>query len=110
MNLDDSNASSQMLLRIDGELSIFRAAELKPLFMTDPLPLEIDLSGVTELDTAGVQLLMLAKNIATAQQRELRLVGHSQSVLEVLTLLNLSTYLGSSLAAPTVAVGRVYES
>jgi anti-anti-sigma factor len=109
MNLDDAKASSRMLLRIDGELTIFRAAELKPLLLSDPLPSAIDLSGVTELDTAGVQLLMLAKNTAQAQQRELRLVGHSQAVQEVLALLNLSSGLSTGLG-DGVAVGRGYES
>ena len=64
--------SAPPVLRIEGELTIFRAMELKPVMLADPLPEEIDLSGVTELDTAGVQLLMLAKRTALAQQRELR--------------------------------------
>ena len=84
------------VLRIEGELTIFRAAELKPLLLADPLPLQIDLSGVTEIDTAGVQLLMLAKNTARAQQRELRLVAHSPAVREVFGLLNLAACFGDS--------------
>lgn len=85
------------VLRIDGELTIFRAMELKPIMLANPLPEEIDLSGVTELDTAGVQLLMLAKRTALAQQRELRLVGHSPAVLEVFELLNVAAYFGDPL-------------
>jgi len=85
------------VLRIDGELTIFRAAELKPVLLTEPMPLELDLSGVTELDSAGVQLLMLAKRAAQAQQRELRLVAHSPAVIEVFELLNLAAYFGDPL-------------
>lgn len=96
------------VLRIEGELTIFRAAELKPLLLAEPLPLAIDLSGVTEIDTAGVQLLLLAKNTARAQQRELRLVAHSPAVLDVFELLNLAACFGDPLAA--AALESLHES
>ena len=89
--------STPSTLRIEGELTIFRAMELKPVMLADPLPEEIDLSGVTELDTAGMQLLMLAKRTAVEQQRELRLVGHSPAVMEVFELLNVAAYFGDHL-------------
>jgi anti-sigma B factor antagonist len=91
------------LLRITGELTIYRAAELKQVLLAeltelaDPAPLEVDLSGVTNIDTAGVQLLMLAKKTAQAGQRELRLVAHSPAVIEVFELLNLAAYFGDPL-------------
>ncbi|MDD2810054.1 STAS domain-containing protein [Rhodoferax sp.] len=84
-------------LRIEGELTIFRAMELKPVLLAEPPVDEIDLSGVTDLDTAGVQLLMLAKKTAQAQQRALRLVRHSPAVLEVFELLNVAAYFGDPL-------------
>jgi anti-anti-sigma regulatory factor len=89
--------STPSVLRIEGELTIFRAMELKPILLADPLPEEIDLSGVTELDTAGVQLLMLVKRAAVEQQRELRLVGHSPAVMEVFELMNVAAYFGDHL-------------
>ncbi len=90
-------APEAAVLRIEGELTIFRAMELKPALLTQAQHLEIDLSGVTELDTAGVQLLMLAKKTALAEQRELRLVGHSPAVIEVFELLNVAAYFGDPL-------------
>ena len=89
--------SAPQVLRIEGEFTIFRAAELKPLVLASPPADEIDLSGVTELDTAGVQLLMLAKKTALAQQRNVKLVGHSPAVLEVFELLNVAAYFGDPL-------------
>ncbi|HEY0817886.1 MAG TPA: STAS domain-containing protein [Rhizobacter sp.] len=87
-------------LRVDGELSIYRAAELKPLILqaveSSPV-LEIDLSGVTEFDTAGVQLLLLAKRCATERGHELRLVRHSAVVVDVLQLLDLVAHFGDPL-------------
>lgn len=83
-------------LRIDGELTVVRANELKPLVLGAQLR-EIDLSGVSCLDTAGLQLLVLAKREALAAGRDLRLVRHSQAVLEVFDLLNMAAYFGDHL-------------
>ena len=89
--------STPNVLRLEGELTIFRAMELKPMLLASPPVDEIDLSGVTELDTAGVQLLMLAKKTALAQQRNVKLVAHSPAVLEVFELLNVAAYFGDHL-------------
>ena len=84
-------------LRLEGELTIYRAAELKPLIL-EPLGeakfLEIDLASVSEFDSAGVQLLMLAKREAQARGGELRLIGHSPAVLDVFELLDLAAFFG----------------
>jgi len=85
------------ILRIEGELTIFRAMELKLALLPVPPLTEIDLSGVTEIDTAGVQLLMLAKKTALAEGRELRLLAHSPAVIEVFELLNVAAYFGDPL-------------
>jgi anti-anti-sigma factor len=111
-------------LHITGEMSIFRAAELKAMLLDAPAPTEVDLSGVTEIDTAGLQLLVLAKRHAQAQGRELRLVGHSAAVTDVFDLLNVAGYFGDTIvvaaqqAAParrqrptgTAATRRSHES
>ena len=93
-------AAAVQTLRIDGEFSIYRAAELKPVLMqaVDASPvLEIDLSGVAEFDTAGVQLLLLAKRVAAERGHELRLVRHSAVVVDVLQLLDLAAHFGDPL-------------
>jgi anti-anti-sigma factor len=86
-------------LCIEGELTIVRAAalhaELLPLLEREP-SLDIDLSAVSEIDSAGLQLLLLAKRSTLAQGKELRLLGHSPVVLELLQLFNLSDYFGDS--------------
>ena len=93
-------------LAIDGELTIYRAAELcealKAALATGP-ELEVNLAGVTEMDSAGVQLLMAAKKSALAAQRTLRLVGHSPSVLEVFEILDLAAHFGDPLVMPAAA-------
>jgi len=96
-----SDASPEDLTRIaiDGEVTIYRAADLK-LVVLEALRktrvLEIDLSGVTELDTAGLQVLMLAKQSASAEQRELRLLQHSPAVMEIFQMLDLVAFFGDA--------------
>jgi anti-sigma B factor antagonist len=94
-------------LRLDGELTIYRAVELKAELLealeAAPAALEVDLSGVSEIDSAGVQLLMLAKRRAQALQRALRLVGHSAAVVEVFELLDLAAFFGDPLVVPVRA-------
>ncbi|WP_051603096.1 STAS domain-containing protein [Simplicispira psychrophila] len=84
-------------LRIEGEFNIYRAMELKAVLFAEPPATEIDLSGVTELDSSGLQLLMLAKKTALAQNRPLSLVAHSQVVIDVFELLDVAGYFGDPL-------------
>jgi len=93
-------------LAIDGELSIYRAAELREslqsaLAVGDGL--ELDLSAVSEMDSAGVQLLMAAKKTALMNGQQLRLVAHSPAVLEVFETLDLAAHFGDALLMPAPA-------
>jgi anti-sigma B factor antagonist len=93
-------------LHIEGELTINRAAELKPVLLdavAKESVVEVDLSQVSEFDTAGLQILMLAKRAAVAAKRELRLVRHSPAVVDVLQLLDLAGYFGDPLVVPSAA-------
>jgi anti-sigma B factor antagonist len=96
----------QIDLNIAGELSIYRADELKRSLI-EPLAqgvqLVVNLAAVTEFDTCGLQLLMLAKRTAAALGSELQLVGHSPAVLDVFELLNVAAYFGDHLV---IAPGR----
>lgn len=81
----------------DGEMTIYTAADTKARLM--PLlaqctELEIDLSQVSEMDSAGLQLLILAKRECMARSGSLHLVGHSPAVLEVLDMCNMTAFFG----------------
>jgi len=83
-------------LRIEGEMTIYRAAELKARLQEAQAGagvFAIDLSGVTEIDCSGVQLLALAGRQAAASQRKLQLLAPSAAAREVLDLLNLDAAL-----------------
>lgn len=79
-------------LTIEGELTIYTAAKRKPellAFLNSGEDLEMNLAGVTEIDTAGLQLLILIKREAAQSGKTLSFVMHSKIVLEVLELANL---------------------
>lgn len=89
------------MLRISGELTIYRAAEIKE-FLLQALPqssghLDLDLSEVTEMDVAGLQVLMAVKQAAQARQGDLHLVNHSPAVVDVFEILNVAAFFGDPL-------------
>jgi anti-sigma B factor antagonist len=90
---------------LEGELTISRARELKQALI-EPLSgagvLEVDLSQVTELDTAGVQLLLLAQRTAAVLNVELRFVAPSPAVSSVVALLGLGLTLGFNTPPPSI--------
>jgi anti-sigma B factor antagonist len=87
-------------LEIKGEMTIYTAAEQKGqllAYINSAAELEINLSQVSELDTAGTQLLILAKQDAASKQKKLRFTMHSNAVLDVLELTNLTAAFGDPL-------------
>ena len=83
-----------------GELTIYTVDEFKKKLLTsqqDCQQMEINLSQVEELDTAGVQLLVLLKREARQAGKTLTLVCHSAAILEVMELLKLEVYFGDPL-------------
>lgn len=90
-------------LALQGELTVFTAMESKQTLLEALAPgatVECDLSGVTEFDTAGVQLLMLAKREAAARGAVLRLSSHSPAVLAAFDLLDLGRHFGDAVLVP----------
>jgi anti-anti-sigma regulatory factor len=89
---------------VDGELSIYTVAALKgDLAALGPGPVDIDLSGVTDLDTAGLQWMLMAKRLAG---RNVRFIHHSAAVLQMLDHANLAGALGDPLVLPHDAFER----
>lgn len=101
--MDSADQQKNALLRIEGEMSIYRAAELKQTLLA-AIPtegtLEADLSGVTEMDTAGLQLLMLTKKTAQERGVALKLFNHSPAVVDIFELLDLGSFFGDPLVIP----------
>jgi ABC-type transporter Mla MlaB component len=84
-------------LSIDGELTIFTAAEQKIRllgFLQSGGELEINLANVTQFDTAGLQLLILIKREAAIAKKSLSFVMHSKVVLDILEFTRLTAKFG----------------
>lgn len=93
-------------MKAEGEWTIFRAAELKPELLNalgGGGELEIDLANVTEFDSAGFQLLVLAKQEAARRGKTLRLLNHSEPVREVLGLYHMEAWFGDPIVIPALA-------
>lgn len=84
----------------EGPLTIYRAANLKTELMqalAQSDGLELDLSKVEEIDTAGLQLLILAKREAARLGKAVAIVAHSQAVREVIEFCQMASYFGDPL-------------
>jgi ABC-type transporter Mla MlaB component len=62
--------------------------------------LDLDLSQVSEMDTAGFQVLLLAKREALKFNKTVRLTAHSKAVTELLDLYNMASYFGDPMVIP----------
>lgn len=57
-------------------------------------PLELDLSQVAEIDTAGLQLLILAKREAARLDKAMSIIAHSPAVRQTLDFCQLGAFFG----------------
>ena len=83
------------LVTIQDEMTIYNVLEQKNTISPHLKPdheLQIDLSAVSEIDSAGMQLLIFLKNEAIRKQSQLNFVHHSQAVVEVFEIFNLSSF------------------
>ena len=88
---------------IEGEMTIYSAAEMRDelqKLLEKCNSLEFDLSGVSELDTSGFQLLLQVKKQSNAAGKEVLMSSHSPAVLEVLELYGMEEYFGDPLVLP----------
>ncbi len=90
---DQGDAVARVSLAVEGEMTIYRAAELKPVLLdavrADGVP-AFDLAAVTEFDSAGVQLLLMARREAAHLGKALHIVAASPAVLDVFAMLGLN--------------------
>ncbi|WP_346210308.1 STAS domain-containing protein [Aeromonas salmonicida] len=103
MPLHIETGEHKTLVKISGEMTIYTAAELKqaltPLLYRQQA-LELDLSEVSEMDSAGLQLLLAAKKTMQQGDSPLHLVMHSHAVLDALELCQLAAFFGDPTLIP----------
>ncbi|CAK0774681.1 STAS domain-containing protein [Gammaproteobacteria bacterium] len=94
-------------LQVEQEMSIYTAIALKdPLLepLANSRELVLDLSAVPEVDTSGVQLLLLLHRESVRRQVVLRISGMSAAVREALGLYGLLSWFGTSEVLPPEGV------
>lgn len=97
MSIDVKREGKTARVALSGEFSIYTAAEIKAALadcMGNADEIEVDLFGVTEIDTAGLQLMLIAKRNSG---KEVRFVNHPPSVVRLVDLANLAGVLGDPL-------------
>ena len=104
MGINFTKKNDLGLVNVQDEMTIYTAAEQKEEFLrcvTECHEVEIDLSGVTEIDSAGLQLLMVIKSEAHRLNHDVRFVQHSKPVIEVFELLKLSARFADPIIIPS---------
>lgn len=95
----DTPESARPALAIAGEFTIFTASALKEQIVetirqAEMAEVEIDLSNVTEIDSAGLQLMVLAKIEALGRGKNIHFTRHSDPVLDLIDLCDLAGFFG----------------
>ena len=82
------------LLSIDGELTIYTAAEYKKYLVenfSSEQSLEVDLAGIEEIDTCGLQLLAAMSKELSDNGNEINIIASSDTAKDALETSRLMT-------------------
>lgn len=103
MALESTTENGVTRLAIQDELSIYTATQMKKE-LVDALShadeCELSLEHVSEIDTAGVQLLLFLRNYAKQAEKHLSYVHHSDAVIAAFERLNLIAHFGDPIIMP----------
>jgi ABC-type transporter Mla MlaB component len=92
----------EKILRIDGGMTIYQAAELKIILLnklSKVSTLKIDLSAVSEIDTTGLQLLLALKR----EIKPVMLINPNHCIKQLAELLQLQQLLGFELDSGAIS-------
>lgn len=84
-------------IAICNEMTIYTALEQRnalSLHLKAEQTLQLDLSEVSEIDSAGIQLLIYMKKETNRLNKQFSLVNHSQAVVDVIELFGLVSFFG----------------
>lgn len=87
MSINQEEQNGNVRLKIKGSLSIYEAAPFRERLLAcfgSAESLELDLGGVSECDTAGLQLLYAARMTATQAGTPFKISAAPQTVLKTL--------------------------
>jgi anti-anti-sigma factor len=91
MEIQTRKKATTITITIGGDLTIYAVNDFKKRFIeeiADFNKIEIDLSQVTRLDTAGFQLLLLARRAAEMDRKMIDFLNPSPEVLRLFSIYN----------------------
>ena len=106
MHKQEAKAETSDAIRrlvIDNDLTIYNALEHKRALIAaldQAQVLELDLGQVGDIDSAGLQVLLLVKRESESADKKMRIVAHSSAVQEFVDFLNVAGYFGDPLVIP----------
>lgn len=96
MNVSCKNNKSGTVLSVDGDLTIYSVAQAKQILFDGyekfVSPIALDLHGVSEIDTAGLQLLLFMQKSLSNDNKKLHIAKSNEQVDSILTSLDVATY------------------
>jgi anti-sigma B factor antagonist len=96
MAITRKKGKDNSVLVFDGEITIYTVAQLKNELFAEQDNLSekiaLDLHAVTEIDTAGVQLLLFAQKIFTAASKQVIVSKSNELIDAVFTRLDVSSH------------------
>ncbi len=100
LDIQQEVCAGRLQMRLSGELDIYAAAALRECLqkvVSQHHEIEMILADVSEVDGAGLQVLVAAKNEALRQGARLSLSDHSVAVVNALQLCRLDRFFGDPL-------------
>lgn len=105
MNIQGEIKEGVYCVEVDGEMTVYKAEQIKHdldmCFDADASAIDINLVQVTEIDTAGMQCLIMVRRKADQLEKKLRYVGRSDAVKEAVEMFGLAHYFSDVAQATT---------
>jgi len=103
MSVEMNQTDEGCELVIDDEMTIYTAATLKQELLdkvSGCSHISVSLEKVSEMDTAGLQIMLMLFDEARRQHQQLHFVNHSAAVVDVLETMNLVAHFGDPVVMP----------
>lgn len=89
MKITQNHHASGSIIELEGDLTIYTVSAAKTALFADYEnyvdPIALDASKITEIDTAGVQLLVFVKKILTDENKRVHIKSSNDTVSDILS-------------------------
>jgi anti-anti-sigma factor len=105
MEFKENTEGSMCSITLEGDLTVKKVNTLYLNFTAiinneNIKSISVDLAGVYEMDTAGIQMLMALKTYSSQLNKSFKLINHSLSVLKIIDLYGLAVFFRDKLVVP----------